>query len=320
MSTFDSTSRSPIPDAADLRRLGRWRCAGPLICAAIILVMAGSLKAYQLVTDPALGVLYGSRWIEASVAEYELLLGAWLLSGARVTLCRRIAFFTFGAFGIASFYYGISGQATCGCFGSVHVSPWWSFGLDVAIAGLLWFWTPLQLAGQMTMPRTPALARCLVTVNLLGALIVPVLVLSAPQHAPVVVNGAMTDQGSVLVLEPEKWIGRPFALADDIDIGEQLLSGSWILVLYHHSCSACQEVLPAYGRLACFLQNEGHATRVAFIEVPPYSSEQFSRVSCVHGRLSNAKTWYVTTPTEVSLRNGRVISSTSTEADFSISR
>jgi len=56
------------------------------VCAGILLVAAG-FKGYQLVTDPALGTLYGSAWLQFLLVEYEVLLASWLLSGVAQETC-----------------------------------------------------------------------------------------------------------------------------------------------------------------------------------------------------------------------------------------
>jgi hypothetical protein len=69
---------------------GMWRWRNILILnvarfgSFVLLFFAAALKADQLFTDPALGVLYGSHWVEAGIVDYEFLLSIWLLSGVRL--------------------------------------------------------------------------------------------------------------------------------------------------------------------------------------------------------------------------------------------
>jgi len=112
---------------------------------------------------------------------------------------------------------------------------------------------------------------------------------------------------SFVVLEPEKWIGKRFPVAGDIDIGTRLLKGSWIVVLYDHNCSKCQEAMPKYVRQAERLRNDSMATKIALVELPPYrASVPSANGPCEHGRLSDAKEWFVTTPVEIRPRDGMV--------------
>jgi hypothetical protein len=67
--------------------LQRWRTSGRgyavvRTSAALLLLVAASLKAYQLATEPVLGSgLLESRWFLIGVVEFELFFGLWLLSG-----------------------------------------------------------------------------------------------------------------------------------------------------------------------------------------------------------------------------------------------
>jgi hypothetical protein len=56
--------------------------------------------------------------------ELELALGLWLLSGLfpKVAWLASLACFSF--FSSITLYKGLTGAASCGCFGSVHVNPW----------------------------------------------------------------------------------------------------------------------------------------------------------------------------------------------------
>ncbi len=120
------------------------------VCSGVLLVAAG-LKAHRLLTDPAMGALYGSRWLESLHVEYEVLLAAWLLSGQFQRSCRLLAIVTFAAFASYAFYLGASGAESCGCFGHAHFSPWWTVVLDSAALFLLWQWKPT--AGVELLPN-----------------------------------------------------------------------------------------------------------------------------------------------------------------------
>jgi hypothetical protein len=57
---------------------------------------------------------------------------------------------------------------------------------------------------------------------------------------------------AVILLEPEKWVGRRCPILKYTDIGEELSHGSWLVVLYHHDCPRCRELVPEYeARAAC---------------------------------------------------------------------
>lgn len=103
----------------------------------VLLVAAAGLKLYGLGVSavPRVG-WFSQPWVQLAAAEWELVLGAWLLSGVAPRLSWVAALVTFAAFAAVSGYLGWVGVASCGCFGAVEASPWWAFGVDVAAVAL----------------------------------------------------------------------------------------------------------------------------------------------------------------------------------------
>jgi thiol-disulfide isomerase/thioredoxin len=288
-------------------------------CAAI-LIIAATLKTHQLIANPALGVLYGSRWLHAGLIEYECILAVWLLSGLRPAWCRGVLLVSFAGFGCYSLYLALSGTESCGCFGQVRVNPWLTFTLDAGLVVLLWQWSPHCGGGSwgfgvgLTRPgRMPSSFR--MTAGL-AVLVVPVLAIVGWGSGTEATDADSVATQNLVVLEPEKWIGKRFSLFEYIDIGERLSTGSWVLVFYHHDCSKCQEAIPKYERLAQELKESGQAIQVALIQVPPYGTLGLVENQIRwRGRLSNRKEWFVITPYEVRLTDGQVTAvSTGTES------
>ena len=110
------------------------------IFLGLLLVVAGGLKAHQLATEPV--VTNGIEWMRAVLIlemEVEIAFGFWLIGGLlpRTTWLAALGCFT--VFCGVTLYKGIGGQASCGCFGRISVSPWYTLTLDViAVAALLW--------------------------------------------------------------------------------------------------------------------------------------------------------------------------------------
>jgi thiol-disulfide isomerase/thioredoxin len=281
-------------------------------CAAILLI-AAALKAYQLFTDPGLGVIHGSRWLETAIIEYESLLSIWLLSGVALQWGRRIALVTFLGFGCYTFILGISGASSCGCVGKIQVNPWWTFGLDAALVILLFVWKPRRVRDDFK-PASGYLHFTVRIVLVIAALFtvigIPVLLVAVrPPGSDLSIESALANSPFVL-LEPENWIGKPFPLTDFIDISERerLSRGSWIVVFYRHDCPKCQQALPRYERLAEELISAKEDTHIALIEIPPYGPAVLSiQSTCRLGRLNDSKEWIITTPAEVRITNGQVI-------------
>src|SRR5207244_1575534 len=104
-----------------------------------LLLAAAGLKIYGFGMTPvgAIGI-FSSPSFQVGLIEFEILLGLWLLSGKSPIGSWLVAIAGFASFGAVSFYLGWIGQASCGCFGQLSVSPWYAFGIDlVAILALL---------------------------------------------------------------------------------------------------------------------------------------------------------------------------------------
>jgi hypothetical protein len=135
------------------------------------------------------------------------------------------------------------------------------------------------------------------------------------------------DNGQLVVLEPETWIGKPFPLtphltsvarvSDSSLVGQafslsapssplDLSTGRWTVLMYHHDCPKCQEALPEYMRLADELQTRGDDRDVLLLEVPPFGNETPTPSTAAHARLSDTREWFVQSPVEVRIDNGLV--------------
>ncbi|MEN8251873.1 MAG: hypothetical protein ABFS32_23330, partial [Bacteroidota bacterium] len=122
------------------------------------------------------------------------------------------------------------------------------------------------------------------------AVSLPVLILNEPK----------TVTSTYEVLEPETWIGKELPILEHIDIGEQLKTGNWLVMLYHHDCLGCTEAIPKIEQMARDLESSEGLLQFALIEVPPYGPPDAGPVSantlCDVGRLNLSKEWFVTTP------------------------
>ncbi len=245
--------------------------------------------------------------------DFELALGIWLLSGLFKKAAWLTALLCIFAFSLITLYKGIRGAESCGCFGTVHVNPWVTlFAIDIpSVIALLVFRPVLSLKRKAEYIRVlaqefftplPSISR-LATTTCLALLILgvttPILAFNKPAKITV----------SYEVLEPKTWVGKKLPILEYIDIGEQLRTGNWLVLLYHHDCPDCAVAIPRYEKMGRdFVGNEDFLG-IALIEVPPYAQGQVSRNSpCVLGRLAAVKEWFVTTPAVVLLKNGQVIS------------
>jgi hypothetical protein len=124
-------------------------------------------------------------------------------------------------------------------------------------------------------------------------------------------ESGIIGHGNLVLLEPEKWVGKPFPLAEHIDVGKELTRGRWTVVLYRHDCADCPAAIAEHERRARAQAGDPDAPRVALIEVAPPRRGGRHLVGagspCLLGRLSADREWFVTTPAILSLHDGRVV-------------
>jgi len=115
------------------------------IVLGLLLLTAAGLKLYGMnVTAFPRAGWFATPRVQIMAAEWELVLGLWLLSGVFQFGAWLAAIGTFATFAGVSAYFGWIGVANCGCFGVIHTSPWVAFAVDVvALVGLA-FGRPTQ--------------------------------------------------------------------------------------------------------------------------------------------------------------------------------
>jgi hypothetical protein len=309
-----------------------------LTVLGLLLLTAAVLKGHELLTVPVASEgLWSWRPFLIFQVEFELALGIWLLSGLFKSLAWLAGLGCFSLFCCVTLYKGLTGATSCGCFGSVHVDPWITLAaIDLpALALLLVFRPPgiwstyhrsyllsvriLRLSQRACQRRARLSSTHLGSIlrSSLGGLMsgrlaatvcisttalcvtTPVLALNKPAMATTKYE----------VLEPETWVGKELPILPYVDIGEQLATGNWLLVLYHYDCPDCSRAIPMYEQMARDMEGNEDVLRIALVEVPPYGQSLVSRDSpCVLGRLTDVKEWFVTTPAIVLLTNGQIMS------------
>jgi len=296
------------------------------ILLGLVLLTAAALKGYQLATEPVAETsLFSSRWFLIGVVEFELFFGLWLLAGLYPRSTWATALLCFGGFACVSLYKALSGEASCGCFGKVPVNPWYTFTLDALAVAALCRWQPTNLPNSsLSSSRlSQSLGVRAVGVTVLWILIGAPTVLAMGRYEPAMLSedGAILGDGSLVILEPEKWTGERFPLLPYIEdypvrlapgerlLRERLAEGRWIVVLYHHDCPECRASIPKYEKLARRTTADPTEPRVAMIEVPPYSVRDSLKLSpdvpYSLGRLNNQIEWFVETPVALQIADGR---------------
>jgi hypothetical protein len=103
-------------------------------CLAVFLLAAATLKINGLAVDPVGRVgMFSIPALQVGVIELEIVLAGWLLWGTQPLSSWVMALGVFTAFAVVSAYQGWIGLASCGCFGQLSVSPWYAFGIDLAV-------------------------------------------------------------------------------------------------------------------------------------------------------------------------------------------
>ncbi len=189
------------------------------IIAGAWLLCAAALGVWQFVHSPvSLTRLQRVPEFDPALIGWEIFLGLWLISGALPTAARRVAIGCFSVFACYTLYEAFAGKTNCGCFGQVHMNPWLTFVLDIAIVLVLVF-----LAKPTVIPSRWSQRKWRVVAALAIGLAAGITV--AMLHPKVVsaANGLVTaDNGGIIILEPHHWIGhRLLVLADIVSVSSR---------------------------------------------------------------------------------------------------
>lgn len=262
-----------------------------------ILLAAASLKAELLFTSAA-GPF--ETW-EFGLVLFELVFAAWLFSRRLPSLAWWAATGCFATFAAVAAFKLLHGDADCGCFGVVRTPPWVALSIDVAaLAALLTTYHDRSTTGTC---RSTFVSRLPAAVGYALILLVATRI-----SLPLVLADGLR-RGSASNTDPSRWVGQRLSLLEQIDIGAELSSGEWIVVLSRHDCPLCEETLnAAWFRDAA--RSASGSNRIALIELPPYEKAQQTDSSRfgLAGRLNSDKPCPLTVPVVLLLDEGRVLS------------
>lgn len=278
--------------------------------AGFLLIAAAGLKAIEIVTEPAATLVHplGRHFVPVEIG-IEFGLGLLLLSGLYWRTLRWLVIVIFTAFAAYSLYLAMNGAESCGCFGSLHISPWWTFGMDsIVVFGLL---VAMLLERRSLTSRSEPweglFARKASHQRFAFAVLTAATLLSIALNFRYISqrtgsSNGLTSVGDLVVLEPEQWIGQKLPITKSVDL--DLSSGDWVVLLHRHDCPVCQEMIPK------FEQRAAAGERIALVEVPPYGNFESHFATreraCHYGRLKEDHEWFVQTPVEIRLQGGIV--------------
>jgi hypothetical protein len=257
-------------------------------------------------------------WLTVLLIPIEVLVGVWLISGRQSRAAWCVALSLFACFAGHSFVSGIRNETTCGCFGGAVVTPWIAFTIDLAAILLLCYTVPRSnrtaIAASVDETEASIVSPCCfrydwrtMLLTLTGGVMIgssTALVISDP-------SSSRNQNGAIdVIMQPSAWIGTRFPILEQIDIGQQIEHGRWIVVLYRYDCPTCQTLVAHYETSSLVWSSRETSARVALVEIPPYDAERSdvsrdtSRV--LHGHVAADRDWVVTTPVEIELEDSIV--------------
>ena len=285
-----------------------------MVVAGLVLIVASVLKIHQLLTEPIISKGFWESWEFFLIQiPLELGLGIWLVCGLFRKAAWMVAVLSFGLFIAVTLQKGLIGAESCGCFGRVKVNPWITLlAIDIPLFLGLVIFRPkgLKFLPPPWPPKGHFFGVAIPTFIVIGV-IMPVLIFYKPPDK--------TDKYEVV--RPNEWIGKEplgekqvskeWSMLKYIDIADSLRSNIAIVVFYSTACDACHDAIPLYDQMSRDMAGNRDSIRFAFIEVPPYASEQDSFVPvdtpCLRGRLDSSKDWYIQTPLVVVVQDGLVV-------------
>jgi hypothetical protein len=291
--TSDSIHTTSAFNAA---RIWDVSCGGLLIAAA-------SLKVLYPAAADLTGATGGTfPWYAATISiVIELLLGWGLVAGIGPKYLRPAAGILFTLFAVYSMHRAVAGFKQCGCFGAVSVPPWVTAAIDlVAAAGLLPAESLLRHSRRARVAAVTAVAIGL-----------PLLWMGMSWVDQLGRGGASSGASeNMTILSPDDWVGKDFPITSSIDPATEITKDSWDVLMFHHDCPKCQEVVPVQRAHAA----ANPSTRLLLLEVPPCGPAPEDSPNVTVAKLNERQSWFVSAPVMIRVENG-VVTSVTTDFD-----
>jgi len=253
-----------------------------------LLLFAAAMKAEQL---PPIS----SPWIPSAMwwlVVLEFGFAAWLLAGLLPQLTWWLAFGCFSAFGVTAGMKLFWGEADCGCFGAVLLSPTAALAIDSTAVLLL---ISCKKPAGIARGGRRWLALVIVAVVLLGGWLE-----SSRALAPIISRSRHVAAN---------WSpGMRFPLLPHLDMGSELGVGEWSLLLVRPGCHHCEALcVRLMGDRLGGLPDELGSVVVLFV-VPPTAD---SRSACLafprQARFTASHDLPIATPLLVRISNGLIV-------------
>jgi hypothetical protein len=236
------------------------------VLGVVLLVTAG-LKAHTLLADaPTYYNLFGAVEVTYAACLIEFVIGNWLLVGLHPQTARRVSIALFSIFLAAALGGALNGDYSCGCLGAVQISPWYAVVFDaLAVAALLIFGRPI-VSLTSTTSRTRWLTSGVISILFGAAIWIDPRIGTSPYALDS--GGSQTESSNSL--DSSRWPGHLLPLLHQIDIGQTLGQGKWLILFYKAGCSECRLAIPRCLGLAYASAGRSRIPRIALVELPPY--------------------------------------------------
>jgi hypothetical protein len=267
---------------------------------ALILLVAASLKAYQLATEPVLGDgLLHARWFNVFVVEFELFFGTWLIFGMLPKLTWLASVVLFSAFTIVSLFKAVTGETSCGCFGNVTVNPWITAAFDMVVVGLLVYVRPTTIDCFPIKWLKLSLPLVWLVVAVLAAWFMTSQ--KTDDFGDVGIVTRDSDGVKTVVLLPKRWIGKTLPIIPYFQVGSEncdLKNDEWIVVLYRPNCVKCKQVMS--------MIRAKQISNVAYIEVSQEKTSVVTKRDDNNICLDDKYNWFFQPPILIQTNNAVV--------------
>jgi len=299
-------STRPIPSAAREILVPSFV---PLLLSGLLIV-ASSLKAWDSISG---GLLFNGA-VNPNLARltiaFEFIVGvAGILVTNRAWPMMAMACLFAILLGVAGIEM-IRGTDVCGCLGSVPAKPVHMVAVDTCALLALTLGIRKRMKRAKACPSTITSYKMVMLISAIG-LGITFVVWPAGLNQETTPDDLFVDSRTYAILEPQRWLGHKFPLANHIDIGATVAEGDWRIVLYRPGCKDCQELIQ--GLSGQNSESRKSMGRLALIAVPPDVAAgnvvppALELPDVVAGHLDSSRSWFVRTPCELFLRDGVVV-------------
>ncbi len=271
----------------------------------LVILLAGIAKAYELLAYQRISTLY------AVAGSLEMVFGLWVVCSNRSRLTWWLLVGCFTTFMGVSFYQAISGQTSCGCFGTLHIAPWFTFSFDLGALGVLWCYRSVEptFARSHEIARFCRICGGVLPIFAIGGILFAVYVLR-DRPATLGADGEIHGQSRTVIVDVKEWVGQSWPLLPNINIAARLSAGTWIVLLVRTDCSVCQRQIPGFLDAIDRARPELQTPKTVLLTVPEQRAIATSMKDVIpkaDGSLRHDIRWVVPTPLFLKLQEGVVL-------------